>query len=207
MADTELEVPARARARHVPAADLDAARIGPAKAGERVDELRLAVAVDPRDRDDLAGAHLERDAPHLLQPAVVADAQNIGFAVPVNLAKSILPALLSEGRVIRPWVGFHGQLVGGDLKELLKAPLVDGLLVEVIEPGSPAATAGLHGGQLELEAEQVEAEEIAGPDPAAEPGGELTAEQRELLFARVFELLEEEQRLYLDRNGLVPSRP
>ena len=86
-----------------------------------------------------------------INTAVIADAQNIGFAVPVNLAKSILPALLSEGRVIRPWVGFHGQLVGGDLRDLLKAPLVEGLLVEVIEPGSPAATAGLQGGQLELE--------------------------------------------------------
>ncbi|PYO56815.1 MAG: serine protease [Candidatus Rokuibacteriota bacterium] len=88
-----------------------------------------------------------------INTAVIADAQNIGFAVPSNLVKTTLAALLSHGRVVRPWVGFHGQLVGSELKELLKAPLVDGLLVEVIEPGSPAETAGLQGGRLELELE------------------------------------------------------
>ncbi len=84
--------------------------------------------------------------------ALIADAQNIGFAVPANLAKVTVSALLSHGRVIRPWVGFHGQLVSGELKDLLKAPLVDGLLVEVVEPGSPAEAAGIQGGRLELRA-------------------------------------------------------
>ena len=41
--------------------------------GHRVDQLGLAVAVDPRDADDLARAHVERDAAHLLDPAVVED--------------------------------------------------------------------------------------------------------------------------------------
>ncbi len=51
---------------------------------------------------------------------------------------------------MRPWLGFHGQLVGETLRSLLRIPLVDGLLVEVIEPGSPAERAGLRGGQLEI---------------------------------------------------------
>jgi S1-C subfamily serine protease len=88
-----------------------------------------------------------------INTAVIAEAQNIGFAVPSNLAKSTLAALVSDGRVIRPWIGFHGQLVGSELKALLKMPLADGLLIEVVEPGSPAAVAGLQGGQLELELE------------------------------------------------------
>jgi S1-C subfamily serine protease len=88
-----------------------------------------------------------------INTAVISDAQNIGFAVPSNLAKATLPALLSQGRVIRPWVGFHGQLVDRDLKDLLKMPLVDGLLIEAIEPGSPAEASGLKGGRLELELE------------------------------------------------------
>ena len=86
-----------------------------------------------------------------INTAVIADAQNIGFAVPSNLAKATLASLVAHGRVIRPWVGFHGQIVGSDLRDLVKTPLVDGLLIEVIEPGSPAETAGLKGGQLELE--------------------------------------------------------
>jgi serine protease Do len=88
-----------------------------------------------------------------INTAVIAEAQNIGFAVPSNLAKATMAALVSEGRVIRPWIGFHGQLIGSELRALLKIPLADGLLIEVVEPGSPAAVAGLQGGQMELELE------------------------------------------------------
>ena len=45
------------------------------QAGDRVDQLGLAVAVDAGDADDLAGAHLERDAAHLLDAAVVEHVQ------------------------------------------------------------------------------------------------------------------------------------
>ena len=85
-----------------------------------------------------------------INTAILPDAQNIGFAIPINLAKEVLPSLLAQGRVIRPWLGFHGQLVGEPLRNLLRIPLVDGLLVEVVEPGSPAERAGLHGGQLDV---------------------------------------------------------
>lgn len=82
--------------------------------------------------------------------AMLPNAQNIGFAVPINLAKGVLRQLVAEGRVIRPWLGVQGQLVSQPLKELLRVPLVDGFLVEVVEPGSPAERMGLHGGQLDL---------------------------------------------------------
>jgi S1-C subfamily serine protease len=85
-----------------------------------------------------------------INTAIMPEAQNIGFAIPINLAKSVLPSLVNQGRVIRPWVGFHGQPIGESLRSLLRIPLVDGLLVEVIEPGSPAERAGLRGGQLEI---------------------------------------------------------
>jgi serine protease Do len=82
--------------------------------------------------------------------SVIPDAQNISFAIPINLAKAILPSLLERGRVVRPWIGFHGQLVEDTLRDLLRIPLVEGLLVEAIEPGSPADRAGLRAGQLEI---------------------------------------------------------
>ena len=82
---------------------------------------------------------------------IIPSAQNIGFAIPIDLAKALLPALVADGRVIRPWIGFHGQIVGKELQKLLQMPLVDGLLVEVVEPGSPAEAAGLRGRRLELE--------------------------------------------------------
>jgi S1-C subfamily serine protease len=85
-----------------------------------------------------------------INTAIVPEAQSIGFSVPINLAKSVLPSLLKDGRVIRPWIGFHGQLIGPELRKLLQVPLVEGLLVEVVEPGSPAEKAGIRGGTMEL---------------------------------------------------------
>src|SRR5215831_1502951 len=82
--------------------------------------------------------------------AMVQDAQNIGFAIPSNLVKAMLPSLLNKGHVIRPWLGFHGQPVNSDLEKLLRIPLATGFLVEVVEPGSPAEKSGLKGGQLEM---------------------------------------------------------
>jgi S1-C subfamily serine protease len=82
--------------------------------------------------------------------AMLPDAQNIGFAVPVNLVKSIIPQLIDKGRLIRPWLGVQGQFVVPGLKDLLRLPLVDGFLIEAVEPGSPAEQQGLHGGMFEL---------------------------------------------------------
>jgi S1-C subfamily serine protease len=82
--------------------------------------------------------------------AILPGAQNIGFAVPVDLIKDVIPRLLSKGRVVRPWLGVQGQFVVPGLKQLLKVPLVDGFLIEAVEPGSPAEQAGLQGGMFEL---------------------------------------------------------
>ncbi len=82
--------------------------------------------------------------------AILPDAQNIGFAVPVNLVKLVIPQLLDKGRMIRPWLGVQGQFIVPGLKDLLRVPLVDGFLIEAVEPGSPAEQQGLRGGIFEL---------------------------------------------------------
>jgi S1-C subfamily serine protease len=83
-----------------------------------------------------------------LTSALLADAKNIGFAIPINIVQQVVPQLVQHGRVMRPWLGVSGKIVGKDVQDLLKLPLVDGFLVETIEPGSPAAKAGLHEGEL-----------------------------------------------------------
>lgn len=85
-----------------------------------------------------------------INTAAIASAENIGFSIPINLAKALLPSLLEYGRVIRPWIGFQGQFIDSDLQALLRIPLVEGFLVEVVEPESPAEQAGLLGGQFEF---------------------------------------------------------
>ena len=85
-----------------------------------------------------------------LTTAILPDAQGIGFAIPVGLIKSVTHDLIAIGHVVRPWVGIQGALVGQPLRDLLRAPMPEGLLVEVVEPGSPAALAGIHGGDLDM---------------------------------------------------------
>lgn len=85
-----------------------------------------------------------------INTAILPEAQNIGFAIPIHLVKGVMPSLLLDGRVIRPWIGVQGQLVSAGLKDLLRAPLADGFLVEVVEPRSPAGGAGVRGGDLDL---------------------------------------------------------
>ena len=82
--------------------------------------------------------------------AILPEAQNISFAIPIDLVSKVVPDLVANGRVIRPWLGVQGQLVSPQLKNLLKVPLTDGFLVEAVEPGSPAETQGVRGGGFDL---------------------------------------------------------
>ena len=78
------------------------------------------------------------------------EAQNIGFAIPINSVKAVLRELRESGKVTRPWLGVQGRMMDPRLGNLLKMPLTAGYLVEVVEDGSPAEKAGLRGGELSL---------------------------------------------------------
>ena len=73
----------------------------------------------------------------------------IGFAIPVNTAKRIAHDLMTEGRVRQAFLGAQTLEVGGWLAEALDLPVKEGLLVEGVTRGGPAAAAGLHGGDRE----------------------------------------------------------
>lgn len=75
-------------------------------------------------------------------------AQGIGFAVPVNTAKSILKDLIERGRVIRPWIGIVAIKVTRSLRRYYGLSLTEGVLVIQIEPASPADNAGIRKGDI-----------------------------------------------------------
>ena len=73
-------------------------------------------------------------------------AAGVGFAIPINLAKRIAHDLITEGRVRRASLGVEVRPLFEDLANYLKFPVKQGLLVERVVSGGPAAKAGLRGG-------------------------------------------------------------
>ncbi|HZZ84480.1 MAG TPA: DegQ family serine endoprotease [Anaeromyxobacteraceae bacterium] len=75
--------------------------------------------------------------------------QGIGFAVPVNLAKQILPQLLAKGKVTRGYLGVSVSELSPDLAEGFGLdPDTRGAVVQQVVPNAPAAKAGIKPGDI-----------------------------------------------------------
>jgi len=82
--------------------------------------------------------------------SILSGGQNIGFAIPINTAKTVVNELRAHGRVVRPWLGIIGKFVPDQVIDLFAVPLAKGLLVAHVEEGSPAQKAGLRAGALNV---------------------------------------------------------
>ncbi len=80
-----------------------------------------------------------------INTAIMRPAQGICFAIPINMAKDILPQLMQHGRVERGFLGLHVRTVPLSPEQVLRFELVQAGGVEVIgiEAGGPADQAGL----------------------------------------------------------------
>ena len=70
----------------------------------------------------------------------------IGFAVPSNTVRWVVAQILENGRVDRAYLGISARAIEPELARLFRLPVDAGLLVERVEEGSAADTAGLRGG-------------------------------------------------------------
>jgi serine protease Do len=88
-------------------------------------------------------------------------AHGIGFAVPINIAKSIMNELIQNGRVTnRPWIGIASIKITKQLAHYYQLPVVDGVLIAQVEPYSPADDAGLRKGDI---IEEIDSNRIKDP--------------------------------------------
>ena len=83
-----------------------------------------------------------------INTAIVPNGQGIGFAIPVNTAKPLIPQLEANGEVTRGYLGVSIQSVTPDLSKALKLEVSKGALVADVVQGGPADKAGIKAGDV-----------------------------------------------------------
>ena len=82
--------------------------------------------------------------------AVAREATGIGFAIPINLVRRLLPDLRKHGRVRRGWIGVSVQDVDPGLRRHFKLPGAAGVLITHLQAKGPATKGGLRPGDVIL---------------------------------------------------------
>ena len=86
-----------------------------------------------------------------INSAIIASGQGIGFAIPINMAKTIMEQLREKGSVTRGWLGVQVQPLTPELRESLQLAAEGGALVAGVIKGDPADKAGLKAGDVVVE--------------------------------------------------------
>ncbi|MFQ5787367.1 MAG: DegQ family serine endoprotease [Thermodesulfobacteriota bacterium] len=92
--------------------------------------------------------------------AIIAGGQGIGFAIPVNMAKNIIDQLQNKGKVVRGWLGVLVQQITPEIAESMDLKDPQGALVADVTPGGPADKAGLKRGDVIVEFDGNEIEDM-----------------------------------------------
>ncbi len=74
----------------------------------------------------------------------------VGYSVPVDIVKQVVPELIENGKVEHPWLGISGQTISADLARAMNLdPDQRGILIQEVIDSSPSAQAGLQGSTTE----------------------------------------------------------
>jgi putative serine protease PepD len=74
----------------------------------------------------------------------------IGFAIPIDTVRDVSGQLIENGKVEHAYLGIEMRTVESDLADNFRIPVDKGVLIERVQPGSPAAAAGLRGGTTQV---------------------------------------------------------
>jgi serine protease Do len=112
-----------------------------------------------------------------INTAILTKGQGIGFAIPSNMAKFIIPQLMAKGKVTRGLIGVQVEFVTSEIARKAGLSQPRGVLVVKVNPGSPAQKAGIRPGDLILDFNGQAVQRMNElPDMVAEtpPGTEVT---------------------------------
>jgi serine protease Do len=143
--------------------------------GGRVESLRDLIQTDAAINPGNSGGALVDSGGTLIgiNTAIAGDAQGIGFAIPVNLARPIMLQAIEGETLSRPWMGIYYTALTPVLQDQRNLLLGYGALVEspvdstagAVFPGSPADEAGLRAGDIIT---HVDAIKVDGDNPLDE---------------------------------------
>ena len=117
-----------------------------------------------------------------INTAIIPNGQGIGFAIPVNTAKPLIPQLMSDGTVTRGFLGVSIQTITPELAAALKLEERNGALVSDVMPDGPADQAGIQRGDVILTFNDQHIEDSR--DLAATVAGTPVGEDIEVLVLR-----------------------
>ncbi len=103
--------------------------------------------------------------------------QGIGFAIPVNLAQSVMDDIIKTGKVVRGWLGVYIQDVSPQIAKAFNLATPQGIIVTKVQANSPAAKAGLQEEDviMKFNGKQVDsAGELSAWVASSSPGDEVT---------------------------------
>ncbi len=83
-----------------------------------------------------------------INSAIISSGQGIGFAIPSNMAKKIVPPLKEKGKVTRGWIGVSVQSITPEIAQAMGLKETQGSLVGEVVPGGPADAAGIKRGDV-----------------------------------------------------------
>lgn len=117
-----------------------------------------------------------------INTAINAEAQGIGFAIPINTVQEVLDDLIHKGKVSRPWLGVSIQDMTPELAKYFEMEMTAGAVIGYVATGSPAEKAGLQQGDIivEMDKQKVKnSEQLVSSIEKAKVG-----EKRSLLIIR-----------------------
>ena len=95
-----------------------------------------------------------------INTTIIPYAQGIGFAIPINSAKSCANDIITNGASKRPWLGIVGLSITHEIARYYDLPVNHGVLITKVADGSPAEAAAMGNGDIILKINNVELHRI-----------------------------------------------
>jgi S1-C subfamily serine protease len=123
----------------------------------------------------------------------------VGFAIPVNIVRRVVPALIQTGSYQWPWLGVQGGSVNLLIQQANDLPTQQGAYIDHVEPGGPAEKAGLRGSTRSTQINGLDVP--VGGDVVVEADGDQIANFSDLLVHTAFKEVGASMQLTIIRGG------